>query len=250
MKSETRYLEITREGMTGPFYRARRVLRRHLWRNPTLYRMLHFALHRTDKFSPGAHLVVDGFARSGNTTLCAAIKLLARHVRVIHHGHSPAYPLYGIKMSIPSYVIMRKPWEAAMSLCIYSDWNIIFCLERWIDYYREVDAMPAPLRILTFEDVTQDPVSVAERVLLDAEVRIEPSLRETITIEDIEKEVIADASKDTAFKRSWPDPIRKAVIERLDESRRRPDISALIMNAEELYRQILGGSKMFTHQSN
>lgn len=89
-------------------------------RSPGLY----FALVRSLRTAarallpgPSTRLVVEGFPRSGNSALVAALQQRqTAPIRIAHHTHLPAPVLWALRRGIPSVVLIREPTDAIVSL--------------------------------------------------------------------------------------------------------------------------------------
>jgi len=75
--------------------------------------------HRARAVDRATELVIEGFARSGNTFAVAAFSLAQpRPVRLAHHLHAPAQVLLAARMGIPCIVLVRDPVDAVASRLI------------------------------------------------------------------------------------------------------------------------------------
>lgn len=142
-----------------------RTMRWRLRSKPAVRKVLH----------PGSALVIEGFPRSSNSFAVKAFRYSNdpdRKLSVATHLHSPAHVLAGLKLKIPTLVLVRDPDEAVPSLMALGEQlrkNVDYERERvaqermvryWTGYYARFYERLIPLRgkfvIGYFSEVTTD----------------------------------------------------------------------------------------------
>lgn len=100
-------------------------------------------------------IVIEGFARSGNTFALAAFVLSQkRPVRIAHHLHAPGQIILGTKMNIPVVVLIRDPDEAVLSAkLINSHISFAQTLRAYVRFYRRIEAHKHEFLIADFRRV-------------------------------------------------------------------------------------------------
>jgi hypothetical protein len=98
--------------------RARHHARRPLARTPYLWDLAMYARpsRRATLVTRNSAIVIEGFPRSGNTFSAAAFALsnpAAGHVG--RHLHAPGHVLRGVRLGVPTVVLIRPPRDAILS---------------------------------------------------------------------------------------------------------------------------------------
>ncbi len=103
-------------------------------------------------------IVIEGFARSGNTFAWTAFVLSQnRPVRIAHHLHAPGQIILGTKMNIPVVVLIRDPDEAALSAkLINSNCSLAQILRAYVRFYRRIEAHKHEFFIADFRRVVSN----------------------------------------------------------------------------------------------
>lgn len=153
---------------TGQLDRLRHHLRRPLARTPYAWDL---AMQLRSSKRPtlarrDTAIVIEGFLRSGNTYSVAAFALAnGPDLHVARHLHSGAHVLRGVRLGVPTVVLVRAPGDAVRSYLIRrpSLTPHDAALE-YLDFYRT--AWPARNRVVVapFEQVVSDFGSVIDAV--------------------------------------------------------------------------------------
>ena len=115
---------------------------------------------------PETELVIDGFERSGNWFAVAGfLRVQRRPVRLVHHLHAPAPLMAGVRLGIPTLVVVRNPLDAVVSQMIQTQGvRPKQALAAWIRYYKCVLRVRDRVVVAQFERVTRDFGSVIAEV--------------------------------------------------------------------------------------
>ena len=130
--------------------------RRLLWHSPLIHkyylRFRGFPLDMED-----FDLVVQGFARSGNTFVSEAIRAcMGDQLRVFSHLHVPVVIVEAMKAGKPVCFLIRNPEDAVASLALHSDWSVERCLDHYIKYHEMIERYADRMAIFEFSQFTAD----------------------------------------------------------------------------------------------
>lgn len=135
---------------------------------PAIYLPLTRVRHRDDGHwivGPDTELVLEGFARSGNTFAVDAFELAqGRAVKMVHHTHAPAQVLAAADRGIPTLVIVRDPMQVVLSHMAFRDISAGPPLRAWIRYHERILTHAHGIAVATFDEVTTDFGAVIQRV--------------------------------------------------------------------------------------
>jgi hypothetical protein len=102
--------------MTPRLAIARRRLRNHVFRSPALYLPLCAIKGNRFRVRRDTRLLIEGFPRSANTFVEAALRLSQPDdLRLAHHSHAPASVIWACRRGIPAIVLIRDPVDAVAS---------------------------------------------------------------------------------------------------------------------------------------
>ena len=110
-------------------------------------------------------LCVDGFPRSGNSFLVAAIQRWNPDLRLSHHTHLAGNIKFAVKHDIPTVILLRKPVDAVASAMIWdgmiTPWVGLFA---YTHFYRSVAAFLEKALVVNFEDAVSKPDAVVDMI--------------------------------------------------------------------------------------
>ncbi len=111
-------------------------------------------------------LVVEGFARSGNSLAVAAIAAAQPGpIRIAHHVHAPAHVLEAVRLRRPVLLVIREPAYAAIALVESKPFlTPNDAVRGWARFHEPLLRVRSRLVVATFEQVHEDLASVVERV--------------------------------------------------------------------------------------
>lgn len=143
---------------------ARRALRRSERCNQLLagvsplYRFL--AVHRDTQ------VVIEGYPRSANTFAYVAFAMAQpAPVRIAHHLHSVAQIRRGVRLGIPTIVLIREPREAILSVAIRKEHSDLqWAVDEYVDFYTAMTSLTERVVIAEFREVTGDFGAVIRRL--------------------------------------------------------------------------------------
>jgi hypothetical protein len=135
---------------------------------PTIYLPLTRVRHRRDAHwivRPDTELVLEGFARSGNTFAVDAFELAqGRPVKMVHHTHAPAQVIAAVDRGVPTVVIVRDPMQVVLSHMAFRNISAEPPLRAWIRYHKRIVPYRGRIVVATFEEVTADLGAVIGRI--------------------------------------------------------------------------------------
>ena len=140
----------------------------HIGRSPSLFFSFHALLgdYQGRTVSSATEIVIEGAPRVAST-YCVTAFLVAqdRPVTVATHTHLPANVLGGVRMRIPTLVIIREPREAVRSAVLRNnDLTLTAVLERYFHFYRPLERIREELIIADFEEATSEFGAIIERI--------------------------------------------------------------------------------------
>ena len=127
-------------------------------------------LRRNDDGLRDADLCIDGYPRSANSYAVNLAGNLNPSLRMVHHIHSQVIIRKAVKLGIPTIVLIRNPKDAIVSEYIrikYStnkEPSLDYLIQKYIDYYNAVSDVLSSVSIVTFTEITNNPVSFLKLV--------------------------------------------------------------------------------------
>lgn len=106
-----------------------------------------------------SRLCIEGFPRSGNTFAMAcllAIPGLARE-EIAHHTHNFANVRRALSLGIPTYVLLRDPLAACLSLSVMGLASVEDGLEAWLGFHRSLIRRADRIVLVPLESLSADP---------------------------------------------------------------------------------------------
>lgn len=205
--------------------------------------------HRDAVASAQTAVIIEGFARSGNTFAVAAFRLAQVHPVVLaSHLHAPAHVRYGVKHAIPTLVVVRSPIDVAVSVIIrHPGLSPAQVLRHYVDFHRRLRPLRDGFVLATFDEVTTD----FGRTIRRLNERFNTSFRsfehtpenvdavfdlvERMNEEDLTRR--SEAAEDGVARPSRSRASRK---NELLEQLASPALRARVAAAEEAYAEIVG----------
>lgn len=146
-------------------YRARSLVAGRRW----TFKLL--TIMRRYRYSPivvsrDKRIVIEGFPRSANTYAYAYFALLnPRFEKLVgRHTHASAQVAQACKWEIPTLVLVRRPEDAVLSLCVREGIRVISALHEYVRFYRNAAQFLDSIVVATFDEVTNAFPLVLERV--------------------------------------------------------------------------------------
>lgn len=115
-------------------------------------------------------MCMEGFPRSGNSFSyrCVVTLLGVPDQAIAHHTHSPANVWRAIRRNLPTYVFVRQPMEACISLILYGACDTLEeSLQAYEDFYRPLVSLLDRIVVVPFEDLVASPAAFLNRVADD-----------------------------------------------------------------------------------
>ena len=124
--------------------KLRRKFRSYISKYPKIYIPLarHVRKRGNNILSKSTEMVVEGFPRSGNSFVEAALIFSQKRELVLgHHTHTAAHVILAVKQSVPCLVLIRAPREAARSLIMLAPDTIDakMALREYITFYETIE---------------------------------------------------------------------------------------------------------------
>lgn len=155
-------------------YKTRICVKLILHNNPAIYLRLMHKRHakyytKNRLVNLKSDLVIEGFPRSGNSFAVRAFDCSQNcDVNIAHHFHSWPQVAYAVKHNIPTIVLIRKPVDAVIGLCVHSELehavpkklskeqHLVSNFKQYINFYKNIPKHQNSLLVATFEEVTQN----------------------------------------------------------------------------------------------
>lgn len=192
----------------------------------------------------GEDLVIEGFARSGNSFFHNALMLWNPGLKTAHHCHLFCNVQKALALNIPCVVLIRDPGQAVASMVVWDGkLDPRLGLLGWMHFYRQLLRVRDKCLILRFDEVINEPEVCISRMneRFGLELLSQPFFEK-------ERRLIyrrlSDLDRNTGkgvFNSSVPNNIK---------SRRKEKVlsvmqgSSLLQGAERLYHRIVGGLEM------
>lgn len=107
---------------------------------------------------PSIGLCVEGYPRSGNSFLVAAINRWNPELELAHHTHLASTAKLAVRNGVPTVIVIRDPQEAAASACVWDDclWPDT-ALKAYIAFYAKLSSLREHFITATFEKCIRNP---------------------------------------------------------------------------------------------
>ena len=227
--------------------RRRSLLRMQIGTQPQLFYKIYgaSALTRALRVRPNTGLVIEGFPRSANTFAVLAFEQAqGTPVRIAHHLHVPAQVQCGVRLRIPTLLLLREPIAAAISLVVREPWRSLRgTLREYVLFHQAILRLPRGSFVLgEFERVTTAFGGVIEEVNMrfnrrfsifdHDESNVARVFESAEALERVDGGVLEHAVARPSNSRT---ATKKRLLRQIDESR----LGALREQAEVLYYRIL-----------
>ena len=150
--------------MSEVSYRAQYLLNAY----PAVYMSLGRWRHRGQNeyiVTRDTELVMEGFARAGNTFMWFAFRSAQpQPVRLAHHTHAAAQVITAVRWNIPTLVVVRSPVDSALAHMVLHGVSARSALVAWIRYHRRIMTVRHGFVAAGFDEVTRDFGAVGRRV--------------------------------------------------------------------------------------
>jgi hypothetical protein len=148
--------------------RVRHYARRPLARTPYLWdaAMRARSEKRATLARPDTAIVIEGFLRSGNTFSVAAFHIAnGPESHVGRHLHGAPHVLRGVRLGLPTVVLIRQPRDAVLSYLVRRPTLTPYdALVEYLDFYRTAWPARDGFVVAPFDRVTRDFGAVLEQV--------------------------------------------------------------------------------------
>jgi hypothetical protein len=115
--------------------------------------------------TPGVHLVIEGFPRSGNTFAREAVIEANPGLHVASHLHRAAHVIHAVDLGIPALVLVRDPVDAVASFLFMNEYRTVdAALRAYCRFYRRLWRHRDRFVVATFDQVVSDLGAVIERL--------------------------------------------------------------------------------------
>lgn len=129
---------------------------------PSIFYPLHALKNKFDcnqlYTASDTELVIEGFPRSANTfSVFAFERAQGRAIKLAHHMHVPIQIVRGVRLGVPTIVLLREPQDAVLSLMVrYPSLSVISCVKTYIDFYSSIFSLRDQFVIGEFSRVTSN----------------------------------------------------------------------------------------------
>ena len=148
--------------------RVRHHIRRPVSRTPFLWDAAMWVRpgKRSTLARTGTALVIDGFLRSGNTFSVAAFEVAnGRDLHVARHLHGAPHILRGVRLGLPTVVLIRNPRDAIASYLIRRPTlSLRDAVVEYLDFYETAWRVREGFVVGPFEQVVRDFGAVLDTV--------------------------------------------------------------------------------------
>ncbi len=198
---------------------------------------------------PDTDIVIEGFARTGNTfAVTAFLHAQPGEVRVAHHVHAPGPLIAAVHRGLPALALIREPEAAVLSFVIrLPHLSLRQALRSYSRFYGPLVPYRRRIVVADLREVTTDFGAVTRRVnrmfgTQFAEfVHSEPDV--TRVLETIDESDRSSFGSGEQFERSrarpsaWRDGLKESLAVRY----RAPELRSLRHRAEGLYESLTRG---------
>lgn len=144
-------------------------LRTRLWikRTPWLYRSAKRLTGRgaADHLcTRDSDLCIEGYPSSGNSFSFALLRFSDPDLRIAHHCHSVANLAIALSYGVPAVCLIREPTDAIASRLARFGGDVQSAVVEYIDFYRFAVRHRDRLTIVTFDEVTREPMTFLTRI--------------------------------------------------------------------------------------
>lgn len=136
------------------------------WSSPAIVLSASRRLNHGVVVDDDTDLVIEGFARSGNSLAVAVIAAAQRGaIRIAHHVHAPAHVLEAVRRRTPVLLVIREPADAALAVVESKPFlTPDAALRGWIRFHEPLVGVRSRVVVATFEQVHDDLASVVGRI--------------------------------------------------------------------------------------
>lgn len=115
-----------------------------------------------------SRLCIEGFPRSGNTFALACLLEIPGLTRneVAHHTHNIANVRRALSLEVPTYVLLRDPLAACLSLSVMGLASVEEGIRAWLEFHRPLLRMGDQSVLVPLETLSADPYSLVEAAAL------------------------------------------------------------------------------------
>jgi hypothetical protein len=198
---------------------------------------------RLRRVSRSTDLVIDGMARSSNSY--SYVALLYAHgdtLSIAHHLHTPRAIERGVKLGLPTIVLIREPRAVLASVIQFDEGGLpSYFLDAYLSYYRRVEPLIDRVVLADFTEVISDFGAVIDRCnerygtsFKRYERSPEGEAWIKAKIDDIATQIVAP--EDVEAKTPMPSARRRSVDDVLGDLG--PDDQKALAEAEQLYARL------------
>ncbi len=230
--------------------RLRYVTRYRVSLHPTIYipfARRHYADTGIEVVGPDTELVIEGFGRSGSTFAVDAFESAQeRPVRIAHHTHAAAQVVVGVRMGLPTLLIVRHPEAATLSHMARRSIPAKPALKSWILYHERILPCRDGMVVASFESVTTDLGTVIRRLnrRFGTDYREfahteENAARVVEMIEQRNRERFPDGRDEGSRSLARPTPQREALKDSFRRELEAPALRRLRERARRVYADLI-----------
>lgn len=116
------------------------VMRRLSWSSPVLFCLINRMRHHEDPFcwGSGDFFWVDGYPRSANTFAAECLQIAFPDRKICSHSHAPLPVIDACRQEKPGMLVIREPKKAVVSYVIYTQYTLLNCLDKYIQFHEKL----------------------------------------------------------------------------------------------------------------
>jgi len=149
-------------------YKALHLVRRYIDDKPNLFLfiMRHRSRYSNVLISEDTDIVVEGYPRSANTYLVAAIRLASHgRLEIASHTHALAQVYLAVQRSLPAVVTIRHPVDSVLSyLARQPEVSMANAIRAYLKFYGGVEGISKQIYLVRFEDVVSNFEKVSREI--------------------------------------------------------------------------------------
>jgi hypothetical protein len=171
-------------------------------------------------------IIIEGFPRCANTFSCKAFSLAQnKSLKIAHHTHLSSQIIEGVKLGIPTLVLIRNPLDAVISLYMKDKLaSPYISILRYINFYKNLLPYKGRFIIGEFNQITNNFHSIIKKInekyLTDFELfyHTEKNIKEVFKLIDIANKArgqnsLFQSSKPEAQKDIAKNQLRKILLQ-------------------------------------
>ena len=111
-------------------------------------------------------ICIESPSGSANSYFVNGFQMVNPEVRVAHHHHVAAQVTMGVRLRVPTVVLLRDPVDCVVSRAAFMNSPILIgpIFRQWIRFFRAAEQVRDKILIVSFESVTKQPEEVIRAI--------------------------------------------------------------------------------------